>query len=393
MTHHAAPVGGPFLTRTTRWLLGLMALGGVIAAWRFVNGIGSVSALSDGYPWGIWIALDVVIGTAIGCGGYAVAILVYVLNRGKYHPLVRPAVLTSALGYSIAAVAVFVDVGRPWNLLKVPIQFWYWNLDSALLEVALCVMTYVGVLWIELSPAFFEKWKEEPGGFLHGLATTFDPVVRKLMIPLLALGLLLPTMHQSSLGTVMLLAGHKLDPLWRTPLLPLLFLVSVIGMGYAVVVFEGALSGTILTRRRETPLLADLSFAMIPVGAIFLVLRYGDLAFRGLLADAFRPSWLVALFHLENLLVLAAMILLFSPERRRNVTTLVRAALLFLLAGGLYRVDTYLVAFDPGSNWHYFPAVPELFITIGLVAAEVLAYLWIVKRFPVLAGRAGAAGN
>ncbi len=393
MTHHAAPVGGPLLTRTTRWLLGLMVLGGAIAAWRFFHGIGSVSALGDGYPWGIWIALDVVIGTAIGCGGYAVAILVYVLNRGRYHPLVRPAVLTSALGYTIAAVAIFVDVGRPWNLFKVPIQFWNWNLDSALLEVALCVMTYVAVLWIELSPAFFEKWREQPGGFLHGLATTLDPVLRKLLVPLLALGLLLPTMHQSSLGTVMLLAGHKLDPLWRTPLLPLLFLVSVIGMGYAVVVFEGALAGTLLTRRRETPLLADLSLAMVPVGVIFLVLRYADLAFRGLLAEAFRPRPLVALFHLENLLVLAAIVVLLSLERRRNVTTLVRAALLFLLAGGLYRVDTYLVAFDPGRNWHYFPAVPELFITIGLVAAEVLAYLWIVKRFPVLAGRAGAAGS
>ncbi len=393
MTHHAAPVGGPVLTRTTRWLLALAALAGLIAAWRFVNGIGSVSALSDGYPWGIWIALDVVIGTALGCGGYAVALLVYVLNRGRYHPLVRPAVLTSALGYSIAAVAIFVDVGRPWNLFKVPIEFWHWNLDSALLEVALCVMTYVAVLWVELSPAFFEKWKEEPGGFLAGLARAADPWVRRLIVPLVALGILLPTMHQSSLGTVMLLAGHKLDPLWRTPLLPLLFLVSVIGMGYAVVVFESALSGTLLVRRRETPLLADLSFAMVPVGVIFLVLRYGDLAFRGLLAEAFRPSGLVALFHLENLLVLVAVVMLASPARRRRLTTLLRAALLFLLAGGLYRVDTYLVAFDPGRNWHYFPAIPELFITIGLVAAEVLAYLWIVKRFPVLAGRAGAAGN
>ncbi len=159
-THAAQPVGGPIFTRGFRVLAGVFALGAVFILWRLFAGLGAVSALSDGYPWGLWIAFDVVTGTALACGGYAVALLVYILNKGRYHPLVRPAVLTSALGYTIAGLSVAIDVGRPWYIWKVPLFAWRWNLSSALLEVALCIMAYVVVLWIELAPAFFEKWSD-----------------------------------------------------------------------------------------------------------------------------------------------------------------------------------------------------------------------------------------
>ena len=145
-------VGGPILTTPVRWILGVFLVGAVIMLWRFIVGLGPTTGLNDGYPWGIWIAFDVVTGTALACGGYAVALLVYILNKGKYHPLVRPALLTSALGYSVAAVGIIIDVGRPWFIWRIPISVGKWNLDSALLEVALCVMAYVMVLWIELSP-------------------------------------------------------------------------------------------------------------------------------------------------------------------------------------------------------------------------------------------------
>ena len=105
-----SPVGGRILTRPYLILLAIAAVGGVVALLRFVNGLGSVSNLSNGYPWGIWIAIDVVVGTAIGCGGFAVGLLVYILNKGKYHPLVRPAILTSLLGYGLAVVAVTIDL-------------------------------------------------------------------------------------------------------------------------------------------------------------------------------------------------------------------------------------------------------------------------------------------
>src|SRR4051812_22272085 len=109
-----AAVGGPLVTPATRLLAGLFGLGAILIAWRMFVGLGAATALSDGYPLGLWIAFDVVTGTALACGGYAVAILVYVRNKGKYHPLVRPALLTSALGYSLAGFSVLLDLGRWW---------------------------------------------------------------------------------------------------------------------------------------------------------------------------------------------------------------------------------------------------------------------------------------
>ena len=154
MSERAQPVGGPIFTRPVRFFAMLFALGAILILWRLLVGLGPTTALSDGQPWGLWIAFDVVVGTALACGGYAVGLLVYILNRGRYHPLIRPAILTSALGYTIAGVSVFLDIGKPWIIWKVPTYVWSWNLNSALLEVALCIMSYMFVLWIELSPAF-----------------------------------------------------------------------------------------------------------------------------------------------------------------------------------------------------------------------------------------------
>ena len=192
--------------------------------WRFFAGLGAVSNLNDGYPWGIWIAFDVVIGTALGCGGYAVALLVYILNKGEYHPLVRPAVLTSLLGYGLAVLAVTVDLGRFWELWKVPVFFWRWS-HSPQLEVALCVASTCSCC---------RSSSRRPSSRSGGRAPTraCGPSPRRASASSRSpssgswrSGLLLPTMHQSSLGTMMLLTGPKLHPLWFTPWLPLLFLV------------------------------------------------------------------------------------------------------------------------------------------------------------------------
>lgn len=389
----ATPVGGPLLTRATRWLLLLAGLGLVLTLWRFAVGLGASTGLTDRYPWGIWIAFDVVTGTALACGGYAVALLVYILNRGRYHPLVRPAVLTSALGYSIAAIAIVVDVGRPWLIWRIPISVGKWNLNSALLEVALCVMAYVGVLWIELAPAFLERWQDSPRRGLRRFARTVTPVIDRALLWIIALGILLPTMHQSSLGTVMLLTGPKLHPLWNSPLVPLLFLISCLAMGYAVVVMESTLSSTLLGRRRETAMLASLSRAIVPVLGLYVAIRLIDLVARGRLGSMFEASGYALLFWIEMALFTVPAVMLLSPRRRRDPGALFRAALLIVVAGGLYRFSTYLIAFNPGNSFTYFPTVPEIMITTGMVAAEILAYVWIVKRFPILGGREPAAAS
>ncbi len=393
MNHRAEPAGGPFLTAGTGVLVAVFGVGALLILWRLVAGLGATTALNDGYPFGLWIAFDVVTGTALACGGYAIAILVYILNKGQYHPLVRPAILTSALGYSLAGVGVLLDVGRWWLLWKVPVYFWHWNLNSALLEIALCIMAYVVVLWIELSPAFFEKWKDGSNLALRRVSIKALPVLERSMIWIVALGMLLPTMHQSSLGTLMLLAGFRLHPLWRTPLLPLLFLVSCVAMGYAVVVFESVLSSMAFRRRVELPMLASLAGAIVPIQVAFVAIRLGDLAWNGRLGLLVAGDVRSVMALVEIALFLAPAAMLRSPASRRDLPRLFRGALVMMFAGAVFRFDTYLVAFTPGANWSYFPSVLEMLITTGLIAFEVLAYVAIVRYFPILAGHSGLSGR
>ena len=392
MQTHAQPVGGPLFTRSYMILLTLAGIGIALILWRFYVGLGASTGLSDGYPLGLWIALDVVTGTALACGGYAVALVVYIFNKGNYHPLVRPAVLTSALGYTIAGASVAVDLGRPWNMWKIPAYFWNWNLNSSLLEVALCIMAYVFVLWIELSPAFLEKWSIDGPPRLQRISKRVLPFLNKSLIWIIALGMLLPTMHQSSLGSLMMLAGPKLHPLWLTGWLPLLFLLSCLAMGYAVVVFETVFSSTAFRRSPDIPMLVNLQKIAAWTGVVFVAVRLTDIAVSGNLHYAAQHDFYRTMFWIENVLWVLPMIMMVTTARPA-LGSLFRGAMVMALAGAVYRFDTYLVAFDPGPGWHYFPSVPEMFISFGLIALELVAYITIVKFFPILAGPARPAAT
>jgi Ni/Fe-hydrogenase subunit HybB-like protein len=387
MAHaQAEPIGGPLLTKGFRFMLGALGVWVLLLIWRYAVGIGAVSGLTDGYPWGVWIAFDVVTGTALACGGYAIAILCYVFNRGQYHPLVRPAILTSALGYSLAGLAIAIDVGRPWLIHWIPIRIFDWNLNSALLEVALCVMAYIVVLWIELSPAFFERWKETSTGFLKTISENGIKILDKLLIFIIALGILLPTMHQSSLGTVMLLAGHKLHGLWYTGWIPLLFLISCIGMGYGIVVCESTISSRLFKREREDSILVKLSGAIVFVLAAFLVLRFADIIISGKAGLMFSDGLYSMMFWIEMVLF-ALPILMLLGKGKESFKNMLRAGLIIVFAGALYRFDAYIVAYDPGPGWSYFPSLPELLITLGVITLEIAIYVYVVKRFPIIAGK------
>lgn len=364
----AAPIGGRIFTPRFMVLLALGALACAILLWRFIVGLGPTTGMNDGYPWGIWIAFDVVTGTGIACGGYAMALMVYIFNKGKYHHLVRPALLTTALGYSIAGASVFVDIGRWWNAWKVPSFFWTWNFNSALLEVALCIMSYIVVAWIELSPSFLPK--------------RFVVYLEKVLPFLIALGILLPTMHQSSLGSLMMVASTKVHPLWHSQLLPLLFLVSVIGMGYAGAVLEATVSGRVFKLEPETDLLSRIGRAVSYCFIAYLVIRLAGLAANGF--PGFGANGMTILFLVEIALFAVPSWLLLDEKRMRDPGQLFLAAMLAVLAGAVYRFDVYLVAFDPGANWHYFPSIPEMLVTIGFVSLEIAAYTLVVKLFPVL---------
>ena len=387
----ATPVGGSLMTPSIRLLFGLFGLGALMIGWRLVAGLGATTAMNDGYPFGLWIAFDVVTGTALACGGYAVAILIFVLNKGEFSPLIRPALLTSALGYTLAGFGVLLDVGRWWGLWKVPLYFWRWNLNSALLEIALCIMAYVVVLWIEMLPFFFEQLKDSANLTLRRVSRAGLPMLNRIAIWIIALGLVLPTMHQSSLGTLMLLANSRLHPLWRSPLVPLFFLLTCVSMGYAVVVFESAFSSVAFKRRPDTDMLMKLAGVIAPLQVLVVLLRLGDLAWRGSLGLLFAGDVRSLMLWLELALFLAPALMLLPARNRRSLGHLVRIAMVMIFAGALYRFDVFLVAFNPGAHWSYFPSVPELLVTMGLVAAEVIAYVYIVRNFPILSGGPQAA--
>jgi Ni/Fe-hydrogenase subunit HybB-like protein len=372
--HEPKPLGGKIFTKPFQILLIFGVIGVFLILKRYFFGLGSVSNLNDGYPWGMWIVYDVVTGTAIACGGYSMALLVYVFNKGEYHPLVRSALMAGMFGYTLAGVSIYVDTGRWWNLQNIFIPPTA-NPNSIMFEVAVCVALYVAVMWIEFSPSFLENQKEQKGKL---------KIINKVMFVFISIGVLLPTMHQSSLGSLMIIGGHKLHSLWQTNLLPLMFLLTAITMGYAIVIFESLFASLGLKRPLETSLLSKLA-AIIPKLIIaFFVVRIADLIYRGALGEIFRFNLQSIMFIIENLLFIYPMVVLLSAKKRQAPKYLFLSAVSMLVAGALYRFDAFLIAFNPGNGYHYFPAFSEIMITVGIIAIEIMAYLWFVKRLPVL---------
>ncbi|MEI2772167.1 MAG: Ni/Fe-hydrogenase cytochrome b subunit [Candidatus Competibacter sp.] len=383
------PLGGKIVTKPFL-ILGLFVL---IAAYfiarRFLFGMGDVSNMSNGYPIGTWVVLDVVIGTAFGCGGFAMALLIYIFNRNAYHPLMRPALLGGVFGYTLGGLAVMIDLGRYWHAFNLLLP-WYAQPNSVILEVGLCVMAYVTVLWLEFWPTFLERM---PLAFKqrYGL-DKLQAFLKRYMYVLVALGVLLPTMHQSSLGTVLLILGYKLSPLWNTQWLPLLFLSSALAMGYGVVMLEATLVNRAFKTPSEVALFAKLSRVAAGLLIGYLALRWGDLTYRGHLDLAFAGDWDGNLFLIETALFLAPIFILLSRRRASQRWQFI-GAVSILAAGSLYRLDAYLMAVRPGNGWTYFPSAPELMITIGIVCLEIMLYLLFIKTLPVLQDTAEAYGR
>ena len=377
-THHpAAPVGGKLVNPFTFSCAVLVAIMASILLVRFLFGLGAATNLNDGYPWGIWVVVDVIIGSAFACGGFSVAMLVYIFNKGRYHPLVRPALLASLFGYTLAGVGVIFDLGRWWNFWHI---FWpgYANPNSVMFEVAVCITAYIIVMWIEFSPVFLEKW---------GLKVQ-KRKLEKVLFVFIALGTLLPMMHQSSLGTLLVVMGPQVNPLWQTPVVPLLYLLSAITIGYGVVLFESCVAASAYRREIEMSLLTPMAKVMLGVLGLFLVIRATDLVVRGALVHAFTPSLEAFFFWFETAAYVAPLFLIGTVEARRNPARLFLAGIAIMLGGILMRINGFLIGYDTGlgvdPGWNYFPSVPEMLVTIGMFALEVLGYIIITRLFPVL---------
>lgn len=267
MSDHAdvRPLGGRLLTKPVIFFSFFALLCVIVIFKRLILGLEDVTNLNGGYPWGIWIGFDLLVGTGFACGGWALAWLVYVFNKGEYHPLVRPALLASLFGYALGGLSIMMDMGRWWNLPYFYIPG-YFNANSVLFETAACMTVYILVLVMEFAPAMLERF---------GLKIPLR-VLNKFLFAVIALGALLPTMHQSSMGSLFVSAGHKIHPLWQSwEFLPVFSLLGALIMGCSIVIFEGALVTAGLKQRvpDERPLMNRLTaFIQVLVG-MFIILR------------------------------------------------------------------------------------------------------------------------
>jgi Ni/Fe-hydrogenase subunit HybB-like protein len=344
--------------------------------------VGAVSNMTDGFTWGIWEPVNVVVFTGIGAGALAVGLLTYALNRGEYHGLVRPAVLVGAICYTLGGSSIVIALGRYWNAIFVPVVP-FWNLRSALLEVAVCVMAYLCVLWIEVLPAVLEGASASTSRRWSALGSKWRPRLAKVMPYLIALAIVLPVMHQSSLGGLMLIAESKVHPLWHTALLPTLFLLSCVSMGYGAVVALVTILNITWHAERDPKLFARMSLVNSGLLVLYVVLRLGDLARSGKLHH-FALDGFTALFAFEMALFLAPAALFLLPAVQRNRGRMFGAALLAIAAGATYRVDTYLTVYRPAPGWDYFPSIGEMVVTVGMAAIGIAVFIFVSKLFPVV---------
>jgi Ni/Fe-hydrogenase subunit HybB-like protein len=363
-------------------LLAFMGIAVVVALARYAFGIGVISDLSYSYPWGFWISFDLFTGVAISSGGFLMAGTVYILRIKEFQPLLRPSVLTAFLGYIMVAIALLVDLGQP---LRIWYMMIHWNHTSVLLEIGICVMSYLTVLAIEFAPVVLERFPA-----LHKIAH----LIHKFIMPFVIFGVVLSTLHQSSLGSLLLIQPAKLHPLWWTPILPIMFFTSAISIGLSMIILESSLSSRYFKRGLETHLLEKLAKALPIALGIYALLKFGELAVAGELGYLFTSGTMSILFWAEILIGIAAPIVWFSIKKnRQSANGLLIGAIIVLLGMILNRFNVSWFAVkhpDPlfymptfMSNVKYFPTLPEVAVSIGIFSAGILAFGLAAKYLPV----------
>ncbi|HEX7542369.1 MAG TPA: Ni/Fe-hydrogenase cytochrome b subunit [Anaerolineales bacterium] len=362
-------------------LLALMGVAFIIAMLRYANGIGAISNLSNAYPWGFWVSFDLYTGIAISSGAFIITSIVYILELEQFRPLVRPTLLTGLLGYIMEVIALLVDLGHPERIWH---YFIYQNFTSFLLVIGLYVMAYSAIMAVEFAPAIFERLKwEKLAGF-----------IRRFMKPLVILGAVISTLHQGALGALLLIQPAKLHPLWWTPLLPVLFFISALSIGLAMILFESSLSSRYFKRGLEVHLLEKLARAIPFVLGLYLAVRFGQLAFAGDLKYLFTSGLMSVLFWVEILGGAFLPLALFSLKKvRQSPRGLLFGALAVLLGMILNRFNvswfavthpdpiTYMPTFM--GRVTYFPSLPEVALSVGIFSAGILAFGLAVKYLQI----------
>ena len=296
------------------------------------------------------------------------------------------------LGYTFVAIGVFVDIGR-WYFIWHPLIMW--NGNSALFEVGICVMIYVTVLYIEFLPVVTERFigKVNLPGFFSGLNKIVDKFLRlldkglsKTMFIFIIAGVVLSSLHQSSLGTLMVIAGPKMHPLWQTPILPLLFLLSAISVGFPMVIFESLIASRSLGLKPEMHILSKLGSMIAPLLGIYLAFKIGDMFIRETFVYLAEFNTASVMFTIEMLFgVIIPLRMFLSTKVLKSPLFLFIASALVVFGVLLNRINNFVVAYTPPySTESYFPSIGEFSVTIGFVAILVLLYRFFVINFPVI---------
>lgn len=362
------------LPRLTFWrgvLILILAAGLFSSMMRFTQGLGASTALSDQFPWGLWIGFDVLCGVALAAGGFTISAVVYIFHIERFRPIVRPTILTAFLGYSLVIVGLIFDLGRFYKIYNPLVM---WNPHSVMFEVAWCVMLYTTVLALEFSPILFESlnWRKP-------LA-----VVKSVMLPLVILGVVLSTLHQSSLGTLFLIVPEKLYPLWYSPLLPVLFFVSAVALGCAMTIFESFLSWRAFRQRLELDLLSDLGKVIVVALGVYMILRVQDLIHNGTWPLAFGSGYEARLFQAEFILgVLAPIILLLIPAVRRDDFGLFASSVMVIAGIVMNRLNVSITGLEGAAGASYVPSWMEVAVTLSLVGIGFLLFSLAVRYLKI----------
>lgn len=390
---HPAPLNDKKFFTPIVTLITLVAANGIIFILaRFILGIGAVTNLDNQFPWGIWIGLDVAAGVALAAGGFTTAALGHIMHREHYHSIIRPALLTALLGYTFVAFSVFLDIGR-WYYIWHPLVFW--NGNSALFEVGICVMMYLTVLYIEFLPIVTERFIGNVNfkGTLQFINKPLDKLLRALdrgldrtMFIFIIMGVVLSCLHQSSLGTLMVIAGAKMHPLWQTPVLPLLFLLSAFAVGFPMVIFESITASRSFGMKPEMPVLSRLGRFVAPLLGIYLAFKIGDMAIRQTFVYLTEFTLPAVMFIIEVFVGIVIPLRMFLSRNVLKTPSLALTASLLVVFGVLLnRFNNFIIAYNPPyADYSYFPSIGEISVTLGIVALEILLYRAVVMFFPVI---------
>jgi Ni/Fe-hydrogenase subunit HybB-like protein len=350
----------------------VIMVAGVYATYvRFAKGLGASTNLSDQFPWGLWIGFDVMCGVMLAAGGFTLTAAVEIFNIKRWHAILRPTILTAFMGYLLVCAALMYDLGLPWNIWHPLIMR---NPHSVMFEVAYCVMLYTTVLALEFSPIVFERL-----GWKRALRA-----VRSVMIVLVILGVLLSTLHQSSLGTLYLIMPNKLHAFWYSPLLPVFFYLSAIAVGLAMIIFESSMSSKYFGREIELPILRDIGRVLVVVLAIYGILRFEDLYHRGVLHLVLVPGYEQGFFLLEIFLsVLIPLALLIVPKIRESAQGLYFVAVLTLLGFVTNRLNVAITGVENAVGARYTPKWTEVVITAMFVALGFAIFGLAARFLPI----------